>query len=468
MGHADQRWLLGRGVVRRRCQLLGRDGGAKDSDDGRRRRRQRQRAATGGTFTGGTGTGGGVSCAVGQLSCSGVCTTVASDLRHCGTCNNACGNGPELHRRPVHVHCGPDRVRRGVRQHDGGPAELRRVWKRLHREGSSVRRECARRRAPRACSMRPELHQRDDRPDELRLLYERVRRRSGMRQRRVRLPTGLTTCSGACVNTQSDPANCGVCGTRCGAGQSCTAGVCTGGGMGGAGPAVAAASVRAAAGGAGVTGGSVGGSGGGSTRPGGCAIAPGMIADFEEGGTAPVVIGQEGRNGEWEKFGDKASRNQVMTVAASGNTAACATRTLSTSPARATRATWALVSASPGRRPRPWSTTRPAPIHGHSLQGQARHGRACDLAGALQHFDAVDRERAQTRADSARRAPRRRPRPRWIVTSTRVGSSRPVRALPTSRRAGRRSRTASIAISIRCRSPRTSRPSSATTSRPAC
>jgi len=69
--------------------------------------------------------------------------------------------------------------------------------------------------------------------------------------------------------------------------------------------------------------GGTGGSGGGSTRPGGCAIAPGMISDFEEGGTNPVVIAQEGRNGEWEKFSDTSSSNLTMTVASSGNTGMC-------------------------------------------------------------------------------------------------------------------------------------------------
>jgi endo-1,4-beta-D-glucanase Y len=48
-----------------------------------------------------------------------------------------------------------------------------------------------------------------------------------------------------------------------------------------------------------------------------------MIADFEEGGTNPVVIAQEGRNGEWEKFGDTSSTNQMMTIQPSGNTAMC-------------------------------------------------------------------------------------------------------------------------------------------------
>ena len=48
-----------------------------------------------------------------------------------------------------------------------------------------------------------------------------------------------------------------------------------------------------------------------------------MIADFEEGGTAPVIIQQEGRNGEWEMFNDKSQSNQTMAVTASGNSGMC-------------------------------------------------------------------------------------------------------------------------------------------------
>jgi hypothetical protein len=37
---------------------------------------------------------------------------------------------------------------------------------------------------------------------------------------------GLNACSGSCTNLQSDPSNCGVCGTACLPGQVCTAGQC--------------------------------------------------------------------------------------------------------------------------------------------------------------------------------------------------------------------------------------------------
>ncbi|KAK4044984.1 hypothetical protein OUZ56_032390 [Daphnia magna] len=40
-------------------------------------------------------------------------------------------------------------------------------------------------------------------------------------------PNGTKSCSGACVNTQTDSANCGACGVVCAAGKTCNAGACS-------------------------------------------------------------------------------------------------------------------------------------------------------------------------------------------------------------------------------------------------
>src|SRR5689334_10047997 len=42
----------------------------------------------------------------------------------------------------------------------------------------------------------------------------------------VSCASGQTTCSGACVDTQTDSKNCGTCGTKCDPGASCAAGKC--------------------------------------------------------------------------------------------------------------------------------------------------------------------------------------------------------------------------------------------------
>jgi endo-1,4-beta-D-glucanase Y len=56
----------------------------------------------------------------------------------------------------------------------------------------------------------------------------------------------------------------------------------------------------------------------------GCAITPGLIADFEEGGMTPVIVAHEERDGAWEMYNDKTSgATQTMTIEPSGGTAMC-------------------------------------------------------------------------------------------------------------------------------------------------
>jgi hypothetical protein len=114
---------------------------------------------------------------------------------------------------------------------------------------------------------------------------------------------GLTTCSTACVDTQSDPANCGYCGTTCVIGQICSFGACasdpgtgvggtvgaggstggwatggvlTSGGTatGGAGDTGGTASGGTATGGVGTGGVATGGAGTGGTGGSDCGVAP--------------------------------------------------------------------------------------------------------------------------------------------------------------------------------------------------
>lgn len=47
------------------------------------------------------------------------------------------------------------------------------------------------------------------------------------RGRCVANPRGTVSCSGTCVNLQTDPRNCGSCGKRCQLNAICSAGICT-------------------------------------------------------------------------------------------------------------------------------------------------------------------------------------------------------------------------------------------------
>jgi endo-1,4-beta-D-glucanase Y len=136
-------------------------------------------------------------------------------------------------------------------------------------------------------------------------------------------PSGQTTCSGVCVDTSSSTTHCGACGVMCPTGQSCSAGVCSGGAGGnGAG----GSSGSGTGGGAGTAGNASGGTGGSDVIPpgrNGCAITPGLLADFEEGGTMPVLVQHEDRTGEWEVFNDGSATNQTSTVEATGGTEMC-------------------------------------------------------------------------------------------------------------------------------------------------
>jgi hypothetical protein len=40
-------------------------------------------------------------------------------------------------------------------------------------------------------------------------------------------PSGTNACAGGCVDTRTDPRNCGACGKRCAINQICSAGICT-------------------------------------------------------------------------------------------------------------------------------------------------------------------------------------------------------------------------------------------------
>jgi endo-1,4-beta-D-glucanase Y len=134
-------------------------------------------------------------------------------------------------------------------------------------------------------------------------------------------------CGGSCVNTTNNTAHCGMCNRVCALGESCASGVCTAGGVGGSsgmgGSAGNTTGGMSGGGAGGTAGGGAGGSAGGPAERMGCPITPGLVSDFEEGGTMPVLVQHEGRTGEWEMFNDATSTSQTSVVEASGGTAMC-------------------------------------------------------------------------------------------------------------------------------------------------
>jgi endo-1,4-beta-D-glucanase Y len=282
---------------------------------------------TGGDDNGGTGnggTGGGANCAVGQLSCNGTCTTVANDLRHCGMCNNACGSSQSCNSGVCTCtaglsSCGPACANLTSDPNNCGMCGTVCTGGLLCSQGACST-MCAL--GETQCGLSCTNVQTD--PLNCGFCTNACAGGQACVAGACSCPiAGQTTCSGLCVDTMTNASNCGRCGNVCFQGQSCVGGVCSGGTGGTGGGGGVGGTAGAATGGVGGAPGGSGGTAGGSNRPGGCPIAPGMIADFEEGGTEPVIIGHEDRNGEWEKFGDTSSMNQMMTVAASGNTGMC-------------------------------------------------------------------------------------------------------------------------------------------------
>jgi len=114
----------------------------------------------------------------------------------------------------------------------------------------------------------------------------------------------LSDCSGTCVNLQTSATNCGSCGTPCTDGRTCNAGVC------------ACPSGTVECDGVCVT---------GTTCNTDCTRPTGMISDFEEGSgvTPPVVIAQDGRQGEWERFFETDTTNFKLAVESPGGSDTC-------------------------------------------------------------------------------------------------------------------------------------------------
>jgi hypothetical protein len=132
-------------------------------------------------------TGGTCRCPLGQTSCAGACVNVQYDLAHCGVCGNACPAGQVCSRGSCASSCGMGETRCGDRCSDLNDSL-----------------NCG------ACGLAC--------PSGLGCAFGRC----GF----LGCSTGLTSCNGVCVDTQTDTQNCGACGLACPSGSVCQFGAC--------------------------------------------------------------------------------------------------------------------------------------------------------------------------------------------------------------------------------------------------
>jgi hypothetical protein len=291
---------------------------------------------SGGKGSGGTGTGGTSSCATGLTSCNGSCIDTKTSFQNCGMCGTQCGNGQSCVAGSCICTSGLTACGQACVNTTSDPANCGAC--NTVCTGGQV---CSQRACSASCAAGEQQCSSGScavvatDPTNCGFCGNVCSGGQACVNGACGCPGGQSTCSGVCTSTMTDAQNCGTCGTACQMGQSCSGGICTSGGVGGSAGAGGSAGntsvggsagmggVGATSGSGGTAGASAGSGGSGPAERMGCAITPGLLADFEEGGTEPVVVQHEERTGEWEMFNDETQTNQTMTVEASGGSAAC-------------------------------------------------------------------------------------------------------------------------------------------------
>lgn len=262
-------------------------------------------ATAGATSTGGAG---GMTCAAGLLSCGTACVNANIDFQNCGTCGNKCADGQTCSAGQCQCTAGLTACTTGCANIVSDGANCGACGMACAAGLFCSQKQCVAScpAGEEACGNSCVVKATD--PTNCGSCGNKCLGGQSCEAGACSCGTGKALCNGVCVDVLSDPSNCGACANACTGGQACSNGACGGGGTGGAG-----------AGGSGGT----GGGGNLPSRPNGCAVKPGMISDFEDGGTAPVVIATEDRSGGWENFDDKTAASPTLALEPSGGTAEC-------------------------------------------------------------------------------------------------------------------------------------------------
>ena len=126
-------------------------------------------------------------CGTGSQACGGVCTVVARDPENCGTCGTKCAAGQVCSQGACALSCGGGTTKCGDLCVDTKADSVNCGACGTACTGGQV---CSKGACAGTCGV------------------------------------GLAKCGQACVNEQNDRTNCGACGTLCGSGEICNAGKC--------------------------------------------------------------------------------------------------------------------------------------------------------------------------------------------------------------------------------------------------
>jgi Stigma-specific protein, Stig1 len=176
---------------------------------------------------------GGKACAMGQCvcpaflptDCNGVCTNVSTDASNCGSCANACPVGQICHNAdcgcsaPGYTACGAQCVDTSSNPVHCGSCD----------SPCTAGEQCL----SGNCSCVSTLYcggvcvPVDDDENCGACSNACPTGQSCFAGACTCVASGLTVCSGTCVDVQNDASNCGACGKSCKSGEACAAGVCT-------------------------------------------------------------------------------------------------------------------------------------------------------------------------------------------------------------------------------------------------